>query len=243
MAFQIAPDPYLTDHVQVLWAQQFLTGGMWDAWLCYEGSMPERVEPPWEEFCVVLRNQLQDPVTRDATLARQYNEAQQRPDQTVAQFVSYLDDLEGEMEPYTDNQRRQHLLAKLRPDIRYALSHYQKPPQTRRELIDLATQLEAARRKDGRRESAPTSHKGQAEGGPSKGRFEEKKPNSKGKAKAGDTTKGRSQRQAPTNSQPNAAKEKLRRENRCYLCEGQGHYAKDCTHAMGAATSASSKNS
>ena len=48
----------------------------------------------------------------------------QRPGQTVTQFVNYLNEIEAELEPYDDRHRRQHLLAKLLPELQYALNNY-----------------------------------------------------------------------------------------------------------------------
>ena len=75
-------------------------------------------------------------------LARKYDEAAQWPNQMVIQFVNYLDDLEVELPAYSDEHRRQHLLAKLSLEIRHALNNYQHIPETRTELINLVIQLE-----------------------------------------------------------------------------------------------------
>ena len=82
-------------------------------------------------------------ITQALTLAQQYNKATQYPSQMVAQFVNYLDELEAELSLYSDEHRHQHLLAKLIPELRQPLNNYQHIPDTRVELIRLATQLEA----------------------------------------------------------------------------------------------------
>ncbi|KAH0538527.1 hypothetical protein FGG08_004914 [Glutinoglossum americanum] len=106
-----------------------------------------KIEKP-EDYDSGNQHILQDPVTRAAMQSHRYDRAQQRPNQTVKQFVSYMDDLEADLLPYSDEHRRQHLFAKLKPELRRALANYQEVPTTRQGLINLATQLEANLRDD-----------------------------------------------------------------------------------------------
>ena len=97
----------------------------------------------WESYKTFLRDLLQDPITYASTLAHWYNEATQCHSQTVAQFVNYLDELEAELPPYSDEHWHQHLLAKLIPELWHPLNNYQHIPGTWSGLRGLATQLEA----------------------------------------------------------------------------------------------------
>src|SRR5437667_2977782 len=139
--FRLSKSNYPDDATKVLYASQFLTGETKRAWLCLEQTKGKD-NITWDEYTEWLQDQLQNPVTRASTLARKYDEAAQRPNQTVIQFVNYLDDLEAELPPYLDEHRRQHLLAKLSPEIRHALNNYQHIPETRTGLINLAIQPE-----------------------------------------------------------------------------------------------------
>ena len=67
----------------------------------------------WNKYKTFLRDQLQDPVTCASTLGWWYNEAVQHIDQTVTQFVNYLDEIEAELQPYDDIHHQQHLFTKL----------------------------------------------------------------------------------------------------------------------------------
>jgi hypothetical protein len=78
-AFRLLPDAYPTDAIRVLYAQQFLTGETLDAWLRYADNLEGGVPPMWEEYKGVLRDQLQDLVTRAATLVQRYDDARQKP--------------------------------------------------------------------------------------------------------------------------------------------------------------------
>ena len=115
---------------------------MLDTWLHYECQQVG--QPSWDEYKKVLRDLLQEPVTWQATLALKYDQAYQKPGQSIQDFVNYLDELELEAEfGYTDKQRLQHLQAKLMPSLRMTLNNYQQTPITRQGLINLAIQLEA----------------------------------------------------------------------------------------------------
>jgi hypothetical protein len=137
----LQPTDFLTDKTKILHTSLSLEGETLSAWLRFEKDAEE--EPSWEDFKQKLRDLLQDPVTRSLSQGLRYEHAIQRVSQTVQQFVNYMDEIEGELPPYADIHRRQHLLAKLRPEIRRALNNYQVLPETRTGVINLAIQLEA----------------------------------------------------------------------------------------------------
>ena len=115
---------------------------MLDTWLHYKYQQVR--QPSWDEYKKVLHDLLQEPVTWQATLALKYDQAYQKPGQSVRDFVNYLDELELEAEfGYTDKQRLQHLQAKLTPSLCMTLNNYQQTPITCQGLINLAIQLEA----------------------------------------------------------------------------------------------------
>ncbi|ELR04294.1 hypothetical protein GMDG_09018, partial [Pseudogymnoascus destructans 20631-21] len=62
-----------------------------------------------------------DPANRQRIAALKYNAANQRKGQSICKFVAYLEDLEREMEPYTESQRTTHLLTKIHPEMRQCL--------------------------------------------------------------------------------------------------------------------------
>jgi len=117
------PNVYEQDSAKVLYASQYIGGELDNAFERFEETKG-RDNITWEEFKEFLKDEQMNPVTRTTTLARRYDEAIQRPGQSVIQFVNYLDDLEAELEPYSNEYRRQHLLAKLLPEICHALNNY-----------------------------------------------------------------------------------------------------------------------
>ena len=52
-----------------------------------------------------LRDQVSDPVNRMLTAVQKYHDAKQGPKQRVQEFVSYLERLEAELDPFTETQR------------------------------------------------------------------------------------------------------------------------------------------
>jgi len=240
LAFRIQADRYTQDSARVLYAAQFLTGEPAKAFERLENTNGQD-NTSWEEYKIFLRDLIQDPVTRAATLARRYDEAHQRPGQTVTQFVNYLDELENELPPYTDAQRRQHLLAKLLPDLRQALNNYQNVPETRVGLIGLAMQLEAnlprKAKGEGKSSDAQTGHQRDTQR-----RGKGKAPESPKKDKESKSTQSSTRRANPRPPRVNlSSEERERRSNEklCYTCGKAGHFANKCTKRP--ATSATTK--
>ena len=231
IAFRLAPDRYSQDSTKVLYAIQFLTGEMVDAFVCFE-NLKGQDRISWDEYKTFLRDQLQDPVTRASTLGRRYNEAVQRPGQTVTQFVNYLDEIEAELEPYDDGHRRQHLLTKLSPELQYALNNYQNQPETRTGLIKLAIQLEA--NLTGRsRLAGSLSNEPQhppKERGKGKGRNRNFPVRQKEVAAGTPTSNAASKTTAPRQRTDLSPEEKERRkkESLCFKCGKPNHRAKEC---------------
>ena len=57
-------------------------------------------------------------------------------------FATYVEDLEGDLETFTDEQRRLHLLARLRLELKTALRSMQSLPLSRTDLVILAARVE-----------------------------------------------------------------------------------------------------
>ena len=56
----------------------------------------------WEEFSKFLLDNVADPVNRMFTIAQQHHDALQGTGQKVMEFVTYLESLEAELDPYTE---------------------------------------------------------------------------------------------------------------------------------------------
>jgi len=126
-----------------MWAMQYLEGEPKEAWYTRWERMLVAQEPlTWLAFTEFLLDQVDDPVNRRIDAAEKYNTANQKRDQTVRAFATYLDALESQMPQYNEAQLVMHLFAKLRPELRRALTNYHQIPTTREALISLASTLE-----------------------------------------------------------------------------------------------------
>jgi hypothetical protein len=145
ITFRLFPYDYRADETKILYAMQYLAGEPHDAWSRHEATVGlDNIS--WDDFSQFLRDLVQDPVNRGIVAAQKYHDASQLPGQSVHAFVTYLETLEAEIEPYGETHRRQHLLTKLRPEIRNAITNYQDIPETRAGLISLAARLEENQR-------------------------------------------------------------------------------------------------
>lgn len=245
-AFQMGQTMYPDDKTKICYASQFLTGETLDGWLRHESQMGEDEQAIWEEYNGVLKDLLLDPVTRSTMLALRYDRAQQRKGQTVRQFVSYLEELEMEFD-YTETQRRQHLYAKLRPEIRRALSNYQTLPDTRQGLMQLAIQLESNQLQESKPEPKPGERSSNAGSTTDTRKPKENKGSPKKNPRTGRHVE-KSRQTSSTSRQPTDALTQAEREHRdknnlCYRCGKPGHLARQCWAKLDRKTTPEPKNS
>ncbi|KAI9881904.1 MAG: hypothetical protein M1823_006383, partial [Watsoniomyces obsoletus] len=147
---------------KILFARGFLRGSPADAW----GRLQASDKPPileWTAFKDWLRNETQPDGTRRLEASRRYREAVQQSGQRVADFITYLDSLEEDMEALPEHVRKDALLMGLRPEIKVKIMETLPPPTTRQQVADLATQIEEARNQAARAIGGERSH---ADGGP-----------------------------------------------------------------------------
>jgi len=126
---------------------QFIQQDPRDAFYAYYKRNKSTVT--WEVMKSFLLNQMQDPVNRALEAAQRYQSAAQKHDQSVQRFVTYLELIEDELEPYSEVHRVQHLFAKLLPQIQTAITDFHKLAATRIALVELASTLERNLQKKG----------------------------------------------------------------------------------------------
>ncbi len=139
--FRLHPDAFAMDRTKILFAMQSLGGEAEDAWFQHERDMPVE-DISWKYFIEYLLDLVEHPANRLVSNAEAYENARQQSNQTVHAFSTYLTNLEAQLPPYTEQQRVNHLLTKLRPELRQALLTYQDMPRSRIELEALASRLE-----------------------------------------------------------------------------------------------------
>lgn len=141
LVFRESPVFYQRDAAKVLMALPYLKGEPADAYEREEQRLGKDCHT-WEEFSKFLLDNVADPVNRMFTIAQQHHDALQGTGQKVTEFVTYLESLEAELDPYTEIQKQQILLTKLRPELRRRITDHQTVPTSRLELTRLATRLE-----------------------------------------------------------------------------------------------------
>ncbi|KAI9876828.1 MAG: hypothetical protein M1823_007206, partial [Watsoniomyces obsoletus] len=78
-----------------------------------------------------LRNETQPDGMRKMEASRRYREASQQTRQRVAEFVTYLDGLEEDMQELPEHVRKDALLMGLRPEMKIKIMETLPPPTTR----------------------------------------------------------------------------------------------------------------
>ena len=106
LAFLQAPALFSDGLQQVTWAMQYIEGDPRERWMhWWIENAEERPAVTWEQFCTFLLNLLDDPLARLLDAHEKYSEAKQRESQTARVFLTYLESLENQMEPYTPLQK------------------------------------------------------------------------------------------------------------------------------------------
>ena len=141
LVFRESPVFYQRDAAKVLMALPYLKGEPADAYEREEQRLGKDCHT-WDEFSKFLLDNVADPVNRMFTIAQQHHDALQGTGQKVMEFVTYLESLEAELDPYTETQKQQILLTKLRPELRRLITNHQTVPTSRLELARLATRLQ-----------------------------------------------------------------------------------------------------
>jgi hypothetical protein len=233
ITFRRTPLEHPHDADKVLYAMQYLEGEPRDMWARQETTLGED-QSTWEEFVEFLRDIIQDPVNRGISTMQRFQDAAQLPNQSVHAFATYLETLEADLPPYSDEHRRQHIFTKLKPEIRSAITNYQDIPETCAGLISLAARLEENLR---RTKHATVAPRRTGEVDP-EGRTI---PATNSFGRGGFRIRGRGRgggAMAPP-TRPNSIPVPMGRgmnytdEVECFLCHEKGHYSNVCPNNRG----------
>lgn len=218
---------------------QLLDGEPAETWARHEEEIGQDVTT-WNEFAKFLLDKIQDPINRSMTMSQRYQDAVQKPGQSVQSFASHLEDLEAMLTPYTEEHRRHHLLMKLRPDIRMAITNYQDIPSTRIGLIALASRLEenlcqtkkdTAPEKPWRKPGALTGEKRRKPEdnlGERRPFSKRQKNDDKGSESKSTNSKGKDQDQTGSSNGERSKPTKW-----CYNCKKDTHWTNECQRKSG----------
>jgi len=208
-AFRLTSENFFSEQQKIIWAMQYLKGDPREAWYSYWERIYDHSKLTWKAFAKFLLDLLADPVNRSLEAATQFAKATQRSGQTIRAFATYLETLEDQLPPYTEEHRVQHLYSKLRPELQVSLTNYHQVPATREELVVLGSTLERNLQKSVVAHAPQMRVKNSSD----------KRPSKPQDSKAQSQNSYRSQ-----SSKPHPDLSKIT----CYNCHKQGHYATTC---------------
>ncbi len=140
---------FRNDEDKISYAMELLPNDLQAAWR----RETTRHESTWNRFKNFLLDELEP---NSSNTSRNYFNMRQGRDQAVGDFVVHLCEMEGQLGPFTDTQRRDRLLHSLRPDISDPIHEEPELPSTLAELIDLAIAVEDRNKRQ--QQSAPHGH-------------------------------------------------------------------------------------
>ena len=145
--FGIRRVTYAEDEDRVRYAMLHLRDEPEKTWWRHSESMPGGVpSATWEHFKEVLLEAVQPKSLRVSEAWRRYLAARQRADQGVPAFAAYLDELETQLPPQAEDLRIHTLLNGLQSHVRQVILERENLPETRQELIALATKIYESRK-------------------------------------------------------------------------------------------------
>ncbi|KAH7195190.1 hypothetical protein BKA60DRAFT_661006 [Fusarium oxysporum] len=163
-AFTGARRRYRKDYKKILTALDNMDGegrGRWDR---YVDELPEDIreitERSWEAFKEWSLSLIKDAANREPLLMKQLEAARQRDTQTPQEFHQYLDSIEKHFPRALERQRALSFYAKLLPSLQDHITlHSPKIPETREDIVTLATRFWDSMRAKSKRpaEAAPSN--------------------------------------------------------------------------------------
>lgn len=124
----------LSDKNKVTSAAAHLSTELMNRWMRENKHL--RTARTWDDFKQFCRKETSDPKVTQRDAAAAYHRAHQRENQNVSEFANYLDSLEDQLpERYTNDQRKMHLYAKLRPEVQRESQRSAQEPEFYTEYI------------------------------------------------------------------------------------------------------------
>lgn len=140
--FCTRPTTYRKDVHKVLYGIGLLEGTPSTSWYRYEERYG-RLDTSWDAFKTLLLDDICPPEIRLQDAHKKYREAKQRTGQTVHALVRYLEGLEAQMVPVTEDDQISTILRALHPWIEAQVSSRLESPKTKSKVVQLALKIES----------------------------------------------------------------------------------------------------
>ena len=231
-AFDGAPYKYDNDRTKVIKALMHLHDDCKTLWNNHVRRHPED-EYNWKTFISWVERTIRDHGNFEMNTYLEWTKARQGTDQNPWNFDAYLTSLEGELEPATERTRAMDFLSKLQPFLQRAidLSGVNPLPQTRQEMVSLATRMWEGLKKDERwkkKEAAPSEKSVSRNNSSASGPSSERGKRANGKGQTADQKAGKSgKEQKPPRPKEFASGKNSKGERICYHCGSTEHLSYD----------------
>jgi hypothetical protein len=216
-----------TDAEKVTHCVSCFEGVARDVWKRKERSIGVNTTS-WEDFVEFMKNSISDPGNRSLDAIEKHEKAHQREGQSVQSFVSYLESIEDDLGYADDQQQRNHLFGKLRPEIRMEINRQGNVPPNREQLIAQAVRIENHLRLFNKTTESEVEPKGYR-----KRRDDEvRKDNARARSQS---PKREISRSSSVTTAPNSTPIIGSRASSfvtCFRCHKEGHYASACPLAV-----------
>lgn len=232
VTFESSPKFFPTENHKVRWCQPYLRDSPATRWDNYKEANPTVLDTwTFEQFAQYLVNLMESPENRRLTTAAKYSHAKQGPTQSVSDFVAYLETLEADLEAFTELQKRDTLLNKLRDKTHERVIVVPDLPVTRDALAALVARIEDAttsRGDNGNRSQRPSQGSRSTSRG---GRFGNESSETAPRADSrGPPQRGRRGGTTTLPLRGGASTGARSDETRtCYNCGQKGHISPDCS--------------
>lgn len=140
--FSTRPATYREDVDKVLYGIGLLKGTPSTSWYRYQERYG-RMGMSWNAFKTLLLDDLCPPEIRLQDAHKKYREARQKTGQTVHALVRYLEELEAQMVPVTEDDQINTILRALHPWIEAEVSSRLESPKTKSKVVQLALKIES----------------------------------------------------------------------------------------------------
>jgi hypothetical protein len=234
--FRRDPNQFATDELQILYAISLCEGEPLDRWSEHETTLPHI--PTWKEFKTFLETLIAHPENRRLDMERKWREATQKPNQTVKEFVSYLEGIAPYIDGLTDGRKATHLLLGLKKPIANIILTQPVPVHGYEALQRMAERIEMTQRGYAG-ESRSSSHATAVDPTPKGSTYSSHRrsanPNTlplgqrskhgEREDRPGETPDDRRKRQRTT---PEREERRDLSQVECFRCHRKGHFANHC---------------